>query len=90
MIIERTTIIDASAVAEARAKVRTTFRAVVRWRALYSRTRPRMKRLHPCDAARLHHRLKDYEDAAIDAHQAAERRLLEGLFLNGEHLDAPA
>jgi hypothetical protein len=92
MIIERTTVVDASAsaVAEAHVKVRATFRAVVRWRALYSRMRPRMKQLHPCDATRLHHRLKDCEDTAIEEHQAAERRLLELLFLNGEHLDAPA
>jgi hypothetical protein len=90
MIIERIPIVDASATTEAHANVRATFRAVVRWRALYSRMRPRMEQMHNCDSERLHHRLKDYEDAAIEEHQAAERRLLEILFLNGEHLNAPA
>jgi hypothetical protein len=84
-----TTVADDKAIAETRAAMRENFRAVVRWRALYSRKRGLMNRLGLGGAGdRLHWRLKEYEWAAIDAHQAAERRLLELLFLNGERLTA--
>jgi hypothetical protein len=55
---------------------REAFRAVVRWRALYSKCRKRMRLMDDVRAAdRLHYRLKDEEYAAIEAHQAALRRL---------------
>jgi hypothetical protein len=70
---------DKDEVADAYVDKRTKFRAVVRWRALYKsrRMQGRLRQMHPCDGERLHYRLKDYEYAAIDAHQAAERRLHE-------------
>jgi 3'-phosphoadenosine 5'-phosphosulfate sulfotransferase len=55
-------------VADAYVDERAKFRAVVRWRALYSRRRKHM-------TTALHYRLKDYEYDAIDAHRTAERRL---------------
>jgi hypothetical protein len=92
MITELTTtttiVADDKAIAETWAAMRANFRAVVRWRALYCRKRGLMKRLPFRDGDRLHERLKEYEYDAIDAHQAAERRLLELLFLNGERLTA--
>jgi len=68
-----------SAVAEVRARERAAFRAVVRWRALYSETRDRMARMHPCDSRRLHDRLKALGYAAIEEHQAVERRYVEAV-----------
>lgn len=65
----------AAAIAAAWLAEREAYRRVVRWRALYSRCRRRMRRMHPASAARLHHQLKDHEHAAIEAHEAALVRL---------------
>jgi hypothetical protein len=62
-------------IADAWARERELFRAVVRWRALYSRMRPRMEEMGHWRGGRLHNRLKDAEYAAIEDHQAAERFL---------------
>lgn len=62
-------------VADALVHERAAFRAVVRWRALYSRMRPRIKVMGRSSGERLHWRLKDAEYAAILEHQAAERQL---------------
>ena len=58
------------------AKEREAFRAVIRWRALYSRCRERMERMDWAAREGLHNRLKDAEQAAIFAHKAAERDVL--------------
>lgn len=79
-----TTAADEKAIAETWAAVRENFRGVVRWRALYSRKRPLMARLPSRAGNRLHGRLKDLEDDAMEAHRAAEHRLLELLFNGGE------
>jgi hypothetical protein len=54
---------------------RAACRAVIRWRALYSRCRPRMAALAVAAGSRLHYRLKDYVHAAEDAHEGAVARL---------------
>lgn len=62
---------------EALAKERAAFRDVVRWRALYSRMRPRMAQMDFHAARDLHAQLKDAEYAAIEAHKETERDLDE-------------
>ena len=68
---------DPSIISEAWRVEREAYRSVVRWRALYSRCRPRMRQMDPQAAIRLHYRLKDLEYEAIEGHRLAEQQLLE-------------
>ena len=66
---------DRTEVAKAWQAEHEACRAVVRWRALYSRCRKRMARMGTRAADRLHYQLKDLEYDAIEVHQATVERL---------------
>jgi plasmid stabilization system protein ParE len=57
------------------AQERAARRAVESWRETYANTRARMKGMNPHDAQRLHDALRDAEQTATEAHEAAMAEL---------------